>query len=166
MSTVNSYDRYKQFDELNYPLVTNEGVLSPAVQKERALANLDIDVDGEAITAAADGAATVRAATATADGLTTGLLTATDGIVTITSVAATSWVTLPDAATVPIGKKMYLWIGANGCEVRTPATSNQTINGGDADSNEAAMAANSMAILICVSATGWLMMTGSAPVPD
>lgn len=44
MSTgVAGFSRHRHLEELNDPLVTNEGVLSPAQRKARARANLDVD---------------------------------------------------------------------------------------------------------------------------
>lgn len=43
MSTVNSYDRMKQFAEMNVPYDAGSGMVTPAVQKARALANLGIN---------------------------------------------------------------------------------------------------------------------------
>lgn len=45
MAIVNGLDRTKFFAEWNDPLDTQEGVLSPAVQKARAIANLFGGVD-------------------------------------------------------------------------------------------------------------------------
>lgn len=104
-----------------------------------------------------------RAVTATADGLTTGLLTATDGMVLITSASANNIVTLPPLSTALIGLTIYGAVLATGCEIRPTGTN--TING-VAGPNEAALAANSSFQAIAVSATGWRLNTWANPVPD
>lgn len=53
MSTVGSFSRHEHFDELNSPLDTAEGVLSPEVRKARAMTNL---MGGSFGTAVADSA--------------------------------------------------------------------------------------------------------------
>lgn len=95
------------------------------------------------------------AVTATADGLTTGLIPADADFVSITSAAADNIATLPAAS---IGKVITGWVGANGCELRTPATSGATINDVDSDgTNEAAIPATTLFRLTCVTATGWIL---------
>lgn len=53
MSTINTFDRTKHLDELDSPLWTNEGVLTPAVRRSRMRANLDVPSTDEVTTAAA-----------------------------------------------------------------------------------------------------------------
>ncbi len=101
------------------------------------------------------GTKTVRTATATADGLTTGALTAGTQFVTVTSANAAHIVTLPAAVA---GTVVDLYVGANGCEVRTVAASNVKINNEDSDgTKQAAIPANTLARFQCVSATDWLL---------
>lgn len=104
-----------------------------------------------------------RAVTATADGLTTGLLTVNDGMVLITSASANNIVTLPALSASLVGLTIYGAVLATGCEVRPTGTN--TING-VAGPNEAALAANSSFQAIAVSATGWRLNTWANPVPD
>lgn len=93
--------------------------------------------------------------TATADGLTTGLITAGSTFVTVTSAAATNAVTLPASDTV--GQTIDIWVGANGYELLTPASSNDTINTVDSDgTNQLDVAANTLLRCVQVSATGWM----------
>lgn len=106
---------------------------------------------------------TERAVTATADGLTTGLLTANDGMVLITSASANNIVTLPPLSASLVGLTIYGAVLATGAEIR-PSGSN-TING-VAGPNEAALAANSSFQAIAVSATAWRLNTWANPVPD
>ncbi len=98
---------------------------------------------------------TPYAATATSDGLTTGLIPLGTSFVSITSASANNIVTLP-AGTA--GQVIKAYIGANGCEVRTPASSGATINGVDSDgTNEAAIPATSMFTATCVATDTWLL---------
>lgn len=99
------------------------------------------------------GAAEAR--TATADGLTTGIISDNADFVVITSGNADHIVTLPDA---PVGKSIEGWVGANGCELRTPASSNVKINDVDADgSQEAALPATTLFRATRVSSTQWIL---------
>jgi len=101
-----------------------------------------------------------EAVTATADGLTTGLIdTLTTGrkFVTVTSAGATNAVTLPAISAETIGQEIDIFVGANGYELITPASSNNTINTVDADgTNQLDVAANTLLRCIQVSATGWV----------
>lgn len=126
------------------------------------------------LTTAGDVERTASAATATADGLTTGLLTFAMGFVTVTSAGANDIVTLPACAAADAGKKIRGLVTANGCEMRTPAASNATINNVDSDgTNEAAIPANTTFEAECVAANTWLLKAWSnlgaeltAIVPD
>jgi len=110
----------------------------------------------------ADGAVTyakrsvIGTATATADGLTTGLILPGETFVTVTSDSATKFITLPACAAAGIGQTIDLYVGATGYELVTPASSNDTINTVDSDqTNQLDVAANSLVHLTQVSATGW-----------
>jgi hypothetical protein len=103
------------------------------------------------------------AATATADGLTTGLIPAGTRFVTVTSSAATNAVTLPAAAAGTIGQVIHLKVGSNGYELLTPATSGNTVNGVDCDgTNQLDVAADTLLRVTQVSATGWVAETIAA----
>lgn len=105
----------------------------------------------------------IATATATADGLTTGLIADGTQFVTVTSSAATNAVTLPAITSATIGQTIDVFIGANGCEILTPATSGNTINTVDSDgTNQLDMAANSLVHFIQVSATGWFAYNHAA----
>ena len=110
------------------------------------------------------------AVTATADGLTTGLIANGVKRTTITSAAATNAVTLPGIATnsLPIGYTIIGRVTANGCEVLTPATTNETINGTDSDgTNQLDLAANTGFLATVVSTTGWdVLPFASTVTPD
>jgi hypothetical protein len=109
---------------------------------------------------------TAQAVTATADGLTTGLITAPASLikfVAVTSGAATDAVTLPAASAALIGSVLYLTVGANGYELLTPASGNNTINTVDSDgTNQLDVAATTTVRCTCVSATGWIAETIAA----
>jgi len=117
----------------------------------------------------ADGAVTyvkravIGAATATADGLTTGLILPGETFVTVTSDSATKFITLPAIDASTIGQTIDLYVGATGYELVTPASSNNTINTVDSDqTNQLDVAANSLVHLIQVSATGWFSYNHAA----
>lgn len=98
----------------------------------------------------------VASVTATTDGLTTGLIPIGATFVSITAGAdANAIVTLPAS---DVGARITMWIGATGCELRTPAASGATINGVDSDgTNEAAIPASHMLIATCVAADTWIL---------
>lgn len=114
----------------------------------------------------ADGAVTAvklvgaQAVTGTDDGLTTGLISAPTAFrtfVTVTSAGAAKAVTLPAAATGTIGQEIFLTVAANGYELLTPASGNNTINQVDSDgTNQLDVAANTTLRCTQISATGWL----------
>jgi len=98
----------------------------------------------------------IATATATDDGLTTGLIASGTTFATITSAGATKAVTLPAITSAGIGQSVDLYVGANGYELLTPATSGNTINTVDSDgTNQLDVAANTLLRCIQVSATGW-----------
>lgn len=112
-----------------------------------------------------------RAVVPTADGLTTGLILASDQFVTLAAANAAHYATLPAIADVPLGKEIWAKNGATACELRTPATSGTKINDGAADSNEALIAANVAVFIKKVAADNWLVVTYTggavaAPIPD
>lgn len=115
---------------------------------------------------AAKARGTAQSVTGTDDGLTTGLITTPTSLVTfvaVTSAAGTKAVTLPAASTALIGSVIYLTVGANGYELLTPASSNNTINQVDADgTNQLDVAADTTVRATCISATGWICETIAA----
>ncbi|MCK5432916.1 MAG: hypothetical protein KAJ03_09240 [Gammaproteobacteria bacterium] len=97
---------------------------------------------------------TTQAVTATSDGLTTGLITLGTAFVVATSAGANNIITLP-AGTV--GQVVNIYVGANGCELRTPSASGATINNVDSDgTNELALGATTSYILSCVATDTWI----------
>lgn len=99
----------------------------------------------------------VASCTATADGLTTGLILAGTKFVSATSAAATNALTLPAISASTVGQTIDIYVGANGYELLTPSTSNNTINTVDSDgTNQLDVAANSLLRCVQVSSTGWM----------
>jgi hypothetical protein len=94
------------------------------------------------------------ARTATADGLTTGTIASgpTLQFITVTSADANHIVVLP--APTP-GSIVILGNGATGYELRTSTPASIAINGGTGASAESAIAASSLVIAVCTSATTW-----------
>lgn len=105
-----------------------------------------------------------RAITATADGLDTGLILDTDGMVEVTSANANHIVTLPLASAATRGREIWIWVlpGTN-CELRTPDASNQTINNVDGDGTaEGLLTHTQLYILRQHLANGWLLQAFTA----
>lgn len=100
-----------------------------------------------------NGGLPIVARTATADGLTTGIIANGNVFVQVTSAAAANIVVLP--APVP-GTRVNLQVGANGFELRTSAPATVAINGGTGASAESAIAANTYVEMICNTATTWI----------
>ncbi len=95
------------------------------------------------------------AVTATADGLTTGIIPANGGklqFVTVTSAGANNIVVLPAPV---VGTIIILRNGATGYELRSNAPATVAINGGAGANAESAIAASTMVIAICTTATTW-----------
>ena len=98
---------------------------------------------------------TPSAVTSTVDGLTTGIIAAGTGAVGVTSTDANNIITLPSAV---VGNRIMIYLGGTGCELRTPALSNATINTVDSDgTNELALVANGVFTATCNSATNWVI---------
>lgn len=98
---------------------------------------------------------TPQIVTATADGLTTGLIPFGCSFVSASSGNANDIITLPIGTA---GQEIVVRLGATGCEMRTPATSNATINGVDSDgTNELALVANGTFICRCVATNTWIV---------
>jgi hypothetical protein len=95
-------------------------------------------------------------ATATAAGLTTGLINDDANFVTVTSASANNFITLPAGY---IGQFLRFYVGANGCKVRTIGGSANTINTVDASGGTvgASVPANSEFSCHKVTATNWIM---------
>lgn len=94
------------------------------------------------------------ARTATADGTGTGTIAAAGNLqfVTVTSDDANKIVVLP---TPTPGTIVILRNGGTGYELRSSAPATVAINGGTGASAESAIAANTMVIAVCTTATTW-----------
>lgn len=106
-----------------------------------------------------------RAVVPTSDGLTTGLILDTDSFVEATSGGANNWLTLPLASEATRGREIWIWVvPSTNCELRTPATANQTINNVACGSsaNEALLTHSQLYICRQHLATGWLLQAYTA----
>lgn len=108
--------------------------------------------------------------TATADGTGSGSANVDSDFFEVTSASATNQISLPGISNATKGKTVSFYVGANGFELITPAASNATINGTDADgTNQADIPADSYVRCTCVSNTAWLMeiigSTGTVAAP-
>lgn len=96
--------------------------------------------------------------TATADGTGTGAMSGNAQHAEVTSAAATDQISLPASSSALIGKQFTLWVGGNGFELITPASSNETINGTDADgTNQVDIPANSLSRVTLAEAGRWIL---------
>jgi hypothetical protein len=95
------------------------------------------------------------ARTATADGLTTGIIADGTAYVTVTSANADHIITLP---TPTPGVMVALMNGATGYELRSSAPATVAINGGAEADAESAITANTLVTCRCTSATTWICM--------
>ncbi len=194
MALYGGFDVTKHFDELDSPLVAQDGVLTPAVRRARCLVNmgvtstaaelnvLDSVVGGTVLAASAvvvDASKDLSefghvtglgfqhvatARTATSTGLTTGLIASNTGFVTVTSSSSTNVCVLPTAI---IGMYIQGWVGANGFALETLAATSDTINDVDASGTKQALVpATSMWQARCVTATGWILTIQSELAVD
>lgn len=179
MATVGGFSRHKHLDELDEPLQTAGGVLSPSARRALVLANIGITataaelniMDGVTATAAElnDLDRNPSAITASADGTGTGAIGPTVRQVLITSAAATNQAALPGIAanSLPVGHTVRGRVTANGVELITLAASNETINGVDSDgSNQLDIPAQGAFIAWVESATGWALVLTATATPD
>jgi hypothetical protein len=95
------------------------------------------------------------ARTATADGLTTGIVADGTGYVTVTSANADHIIALP---TPTPGVMVALKNGGTGYELRSSAPATVAINGGAGADAESAIGANVLVTCRCTSATTWVCM--------
>lgn len=96
--------------------------------------------------------------TSTADGTGTGAMNVDTKHYVVTSASATNQISLPGSSNSLIGKVFTLWVGANGFELITPASSNATINNVDSDgTNQADIGANTLSRLTLVNTNTWIL---------
>jgi hypothetical protein len=121
----------------------------------------DVTISNTGVTAIGAGKVTpamssqAEAVTATADGLTTGLISVTARHITVASADVNHIVTLPASV---VGKILTLRNGATGYEIRTTAASSIKINDVVSGStNELAIPATALVTAVCVSATEWVL---------
>jgi hypothetical protein len=118
-------------------------------------------------------AGVVKTATATSDGLTTGILTSSEQFVTVTSSSANNIITLPVAANLPIGTVIQGVVVANGFKLQVAVADATTVKLNNVTTNvKAAIPANVYFKVQLTSATTWLLTTitnlgayGTAIVP-
>lgn len=138
----------ENFDALNFEdglnATASDGVVSVGIKTGGI--SLSKTLETESVTATADGTGT-----GAIDTLVTGRK-----FVSVTSAAATNQVSLPAAAAGTLGQEIDIQVGANGYELITPASSNNTINTVDADgTNQLDVAANTLLRCVQITATGW-----------
>lgn len=112
---------------------------------------------------------TMQAVTTTSDGTTTGAILPGSNFVLITSASATNQAALPGIAanSLPIGYTIKGRVTANGCELITLASSNETINGVDSDgTNQLDVPAQAAFVAWVESATGWALVLTATATPD
>lgn len=118
---------------------------------------------GGAVTVGTKVVGNVTTATATSDGLTTGLLASANQFVTVTSASATNIVTLPAVSTVTTGTEIQGYIGANGFKLQVAVANATTITLNGVTTNvKAAIPANVYFKVQLVSATQWILTTLTA----
>lgn len=99
-----------------------------------------------------------RAVVPTADGLTTGLILASDDTVISTSANSAHILTLPAIATVGLGKAVKIFNGSTACKLATPASSNTKINNADSDGTATTtIPASSYTLATKILADNWMV---------
>jgi len=132
--------------------ITAGGLVNADINASAAIAGSKLALTG-VITPAMENVA--EAVTATADGLTTGIIAVTARFVTVTCDDAAKIVTLPASV---VGKVIKIKNGATGYEIRTTAASSIKINDVVSGStNECAIPATALVTAECVSATEWVV---------
>jgi len=103
-------------------------------------------------------------ATATTDGLTTGILASAPQYVTVTSSAATNKVTLPQASMLVVGTTITGFIGANGFKLGVSASDSGTVSLNNVSTAGvfAAIPANTFFDVILINPTTWILFTITA----
>lgn len=136
-------------------MTTNFDAVVAATLTGNLVGNVTGDVTGDVTGNIVALPVTARTATA-APGGTTGVIADGAGalqVVAVTSDDANKVITLP--APVP-GTVVVLINGATGYELRSSAPATVAINGGSGANAESAVAASTVVVAICTSATTWL----------
>lgn len=95
---------------------------------------------------------------ATADGLTTGLLTGANQFVSVSSANADFIISLPLSTSVPVGTKIRGWVASNGFELRVDASEAATATINNVTTNvEAAIPATTLFIVEKVASLKWIL---------
>lgn len=116
----------------------------------------------------------VKTATATSDGLTTGILSAVEQFVTVTSASANNIITLPLAASLAVGTVIQGVVVANGFKLQVAVANAATVKLNNVTTSvKAVIPANVYFKVQLTSATTWLLTTltnlgavGTAIVPS
>lgn len=137
--------------------VTGTLAVSGAVALASTLSALSVTVTGK-ITATVGLQARAVAVTATADGLTTGIIPDDAGDVTVTSSVNTKFVTLP---TPTPGVVVQINAEATGYKLRSSTPASVAINGGTGASASSAVSAK-LLVCRCSSATAWIVTAFAA----
>jgi hypothetical protein len=122
----------------------------------------DVTTEIAAAIATIDGISLIsntQARTATADGLTTGIIADTTDFVVVTSADANNIITLP---TPTPGRVVRIRNAGTGYELRSSAPATVAINGGAGAGAESAIGANVLVQCVCDSATTWVCTNFSA----
>lgn len=129
---------------------------------------------GGSITIGTKTAGTVKTAVATSDGLTTGILSAVEQFVTVTSASSNNIITLPVAASVAVGTVVQGVVGANGFKLQVGVADAATVKLNNVTTSvKAVIPANVYFKVQLTSTTTWLLTTltnlgavGTAIVPS
>lgn len=119
-------------------------------------------------------AGVVTTATASSDGLTTGLLAASEQFVTVTSASANNIITLPGATSVVLGTVIQGVVGANGFKLQVAVADAATVKLNNVTTSVKAVIPASVYFKVqLTSATTWILTTltnlgavGTAIVPS
>lgn len=165
---------YMKEDETGYALYcTSQNGVPPTTTLKFAKGCVCVDLNSQVIYINTGDATTPvwspsngaiqQACTATSDGLLTGQINEVATHVVVTSSGATQAVTLPSGSAEFVGKKLTIWVGANGFELLTPATSGATVNNVDSDgTNQVDIPANTLSELVLVATNTWLLRSSTA----
>lgn len=125
--------------------------------------NIQPATPGGAITVGSRSVGNVITATATSDGLTTGLLTSANQFVTVTSASASNFITLPAVSTVALGTVIEGVVGANGFKLRVAVADAATIKLNNVTTSVSAVIPANVSFKVqLISTTQWILTTVTA----